>query len=57
MLQIGRVSVSNWLKDCLNDHDSSEAVEVFDMSKDSLVDSGRLESLKQHHWDCLQFHR
>jgi hypothetical protein len=45
----GKVKQSNWLKDCPSDCDISEAVEVSDIFKDSLVDSGRFRSVKRHH--------
>jgi hypothetical protein len=50
----GRTAQSNWLKDCLNDCDISEAVDVFDTFKDTLADSGRLKSLKRAHWTVFE---
>ena len=41
---------SHWLKDCLSDCNIPEVLEIFDMFKDSFVDSGRLKSLKRHRW-------
>ena len=37
---------SNWLRSCLKECDLFEVVEVFDMFKDTLTESGRLKSLK-----------
>ena len=42
----GKDERSCWLKKCLANCDISEVLEVFDMFEDTLVDSGRLNSLK-----------
>ena len=49
----GKGEQSHWLKDFLSDCNISEVVEIFDMFKDSFVDSGRLKSLKRHHWTAF----
>ena len=49
----GKAEQSHWLKDCLSDCNIPEVVEIFDMFKDSFVDSGRLKSLKRHHWTAF----
>ena len=46
----GEFDQSNWLKECLKDCNSSEVVEVLDEFKDTLLDSGRLKSMRERHW-------
>lgn len=50
----GSAEQSKWLKECLKDCDIAEAVEVFGIFKDALVESQRLKSTKRHRWTVSQ---